>query len=240
MYDDQDLVAPARLELSWILPLYGTAQFVGELMGRIRNAAAGMGIRHEVLLVDDACPAGSGAEAERIAVAYPEARVLRLPRNLGQDSALREGLRACTGEWAVLLDADLQDPPEAVAELWRQRAPGVEAVFAHRVGRYTTRGHHASSRLYRAAIRVVGGLPRGACLFVLLHRPLVEAIASTRRPRISILATIAASRRPGVSIPVPRSPRPSGRSAYGGGKRLAKAAGSLWQMLLARHLRIPL
>lgn len=227
-------------ELSWVLPLYGTAAHLDELLARLTRTAARLDVPYEIVMVDDACPEGSGSRAERAAAEMPLARVLRLPTNHGQDGALREGLRACRGKWAVLLDADLQDPPEAVVELWSQRGPDRDVVFANRVGTYTTRARRLSSRIYRGLVRTMTGLPPGACLFVLVNRRLIDRIAATRRPRVSILAVIAASRSVCRSIPIERALRPSGRSAYDARRRWRKAIGSLWQMALARHLGVEL
>lgn len=225
------------LELSWILPVYRTGEFVDELLRRIAQVSAALAIRHEIVLVDDACPAGGGDIAERAARLHRHVRVLRLPHNLGQDTALREGLRVARGDWAVMLDADLQDPPEALAALWAARAPGIGVLFAARHGGYSSRTRWWTSRLYRAATRWVGRLPRGACLYMLIDRPTIDAIAATRRPRLSMLAAIAGVRTGTICVPIQRDRRPAGRSAYGHLRRLHKAIDSLWQMLLAFRLR---
>ena len=85
-------------QLSWVLPLYRTAAQLEELVARIHCVSAGLRVRHEVILVDDACPEGSGALAMRIAARDPRLRVLRLARNHGQDRALMAGLRLSRGD----------------------------------------------------------------------------------------------------------------------------------------------
>lgn len=227
-------------ELSWIIPMYRTTAHLAELLSRISQAAASMGVTHEIVLVDDACPDGSGVLAGQLIVDFPVARVLRLPHNHGQDGALRAGLRVCLGQWAVLIDADLQDPPEAVAELWSARAPGIDAVLAKRTGRYTSAARHRTSCLYRRLASLVSGLPQGACLFALIHRRLIDHIAATKRDKISILAAIAGARGTCAIAPITRSTRPSGSSAYSTSRRVDKALHSLWQMFLSRRLSVPL
>jgi glycosyltransferase involved in cell wall biosynthesis len=216
--------------------MYRTAAALPELVRGIERTAASCGAISEIVLVDDACPEGSALSASRLPPGAVAVRVLRLERNQGQDGALREGLRACRGRWAVLLDADLQDPPEAVARLWEARSPEIDAVFARRTGAYQAGGRLLTSRMYRRALEWVGGLPYGACLFVMLGRPMIDAITATRSPRIAILAALAAAGRRFVVVPVTRSKRPHGRSAYSARARLAKAARSLWQTFLARRL----
>jgi len=233
-------VRVSRPDLSWVLPLFGTADFVDELVTRIARASDALGVAEEIILVDDACPHGSGRTADAVAKSNPSVRVLHLVSNIGQDSALREGLRLARGAWAVILDADLQDPPEAVAQLWSKRTSNLGAIFAAREGRYTSTGRHFSSRVYRSVMRHLGGLPAGACLFVLVDRAVVDTIGATRRTPISLLASIAACRRPMLSVRVQRSPRLSGESAYPSWMRLRKAAGSIWQAILARRLGLQL
>src|SRR5438105_3933972 len=136
-----------HMQLSWVLPLFRTAPQLDELLARIRMTSEKLALEYEVILVDDACPELCGTLAMAKALCDEHLHVLRLPRNLGQDGALREGLRFARGEWTVILDADLQDPPEAVADLWAARDSSVDAVLARRTGAYTSRGRHFTSRV---------------------------------------------------------------------------------------------
>jgi glycosyltransferase involved in cell wall biosynthesis len=222
-------------ELSWVLPLYRTAAQLEELLARIGAVSRRLAVRSEIVLVDDACPEGCGAQAERIAMRDPDVHVVRHACNQGQDAALRTGLRRSRGRWCVLLDADLQDPPEAVERLWSLREDW-DIVFAQRTGRYSSRGRRLGSRLYRAAAALVGGLPHGACLYVLLSRDVVQRINLAQRPRLSLLALIAATRGRSVCVAIQRDRRRIGVSAYRSRDRWAKAVGSLWQLFAARRL----
>ena len=228
------MTTPA-VQLSWVLPLFRTAAQLHELVARITQVSARMGLAYEIILVDDACPQGSGEIAEQLATRHPHLRVLRLSANGGQDPALRAGLRLARGQWAVILDADLQDPPEALERLWSQRDT-MDAVFTRRTGRYTTFGRRMTSRVYRRAIEFVGGLPRGACLYVLLGRTLVDRINAAQGRRTTLLALIASHRPRSISVSIVRAPRTIGASAYSGLARSRRAARSLWEMFSACHL----
>lgn len=231
-------------QISWVLPLYCTAECLAPLLARIREVSAGLVERYEVILVDDACPQGSGTLAETWAAKDPHVRVLRLPTNQGQDNALRQGLLVSRGEWTVIMDADLQDPPEAVRELWSVRMTGADAVFADRTGRYhSSAGRRLAARLYRVVLAWIGDLPAGACLFALLNRPIVNHVRrsqpSPHHSRISLLAQLAATRGRFASVTVRRAPRFAGTSAYTKRATWAKAARSLWQTFAARRLHRP-
>lgn len=232
----EDVTPDASPQLSWIVPMYRTSDHLDELLARIGATSARMGVPHEVILIDDACPEDSGAAAEEAASARPVVRVIHHARNQGQDGAIRSGLRLCRADWAVAIDGDLQDPPEAVLLLWAAREAGVDAAFANRVGLYTSPGRRFTSLVYRRLASLLAGLPAGACLFLLMNRRLIDRIAATTREQISILAVLAATEGRWASVPITRNPRPSGRSAYSGLRRLDKALVSLWQIVRSRHL----
>jgi polyisoprenyl-phosphate glycosyltransferase len=225
-------------DLSWVVSMYRTSEFVEPLCVRAMETACALNLFCEIVLVDDACPEGSAALAERLTGIYP-IRLHRLIRNQGQDVALRAGVRMCRGQWAFILDGDLQDPPEALAALWPLRSQ-YDAVFADRVGAYESHARLLSSRLYRRSMELVGGLPRGAGLFVLLNRRLVDTIACTHRSRVFILAVLAAARGRYISVRVPRRSRPNGTSSYSFGGRWRKGTMSLCQTIAARHLGMSL
>lgn len=219
-------------QITWLAPLYRTREFVEPLCERVRIVSERLGLRHEIVLIDDACPQRSADEAERIAPRHP-LRLIRLERNGGQDAALHRGLSECRGEWTVMIDADLQDPPEALHLLWAEALSGVEVVFANRHGRYEMRGRLLTSRLYRRLASLLGSLPPGAGLFALMNRRTYQAIAAAPLEG-SLLAAIARVPARRSSVPVLRDARRSGRSAYRGIDRARKAARTLIQLSLAR------
>jgi glycosyltransferase involved in cell wall biosynthesis len=229
----------AAIRLSWVLPLHRTAAQLDELVARIHRVSGELRVPHEIILVDDACPEGSGALAARKAACDPRLRVLRLARNHGQDRALMAGLRLSRGEWTVVLDADLQDPPEAMARLWPACTPAHDAVFARRTGHYSGAGRQATSRLYRALASRIGRLPCGAGLYVALHRGVLGRINAATRGHATLLALIAGARPRCASVDIVRAPRAAGSSSYGPVGRMRKASRSLWELLAMRISPLP-
>jgi glycosyltransferase involved in cell wall biosynthesis len=206
--------------VSVVVPLYRTADALPELHERLSRALAGRSF--ELVLVDDACPAGSGAAAARLAAADDRVRVLSLPRNRGQHAAVLAGLAEARGGWVVALDGDLQDPPEAVPVLLdAAQELGVPVVFAGRRGRYQSRARLLTSRAYKHVLAALTGVPRDAGLFVALDRAVVDEVLRMHGPRRpSVVAMIGCTGAPSRSIPVERAPRASGRSSYGAWGRL--------------------
>src|ERR1700754_273711 len=104
------------MSVATIAPVYRNAATLAELHARIALALADR--PWSLRLVDDACPDGSGAVADALAAEDVRVHATHLPRNGGQHAALVAGLRAESHADAwVLLDADLQDPPESIPHL---------------------------------------------------------------------------------------------------------------------------
>jgi len=207
-------------EITVVVPLYRTAETVPELHARLAAALAGR--TFELVLVDDACPAGSGAAAAARAATDERVRLLSLPRNRGQHAAVLAGLAEARGAWVVAIDGDLQDPPEAVPVLLdTARDLNVPVVFAGRRGRYQSRMRLLTSRAYKHTLAALTGVPSDAGLFVALERPVVEELLRMDGPRRpSVVAMIGCTGAPTRSIPVERAPRASGESSYGAWGRL--------------------
>jgi glycosyltransferase involved in cell wall biosynthesis len=203
-------------DVSVVVPLYRTATTVPELGRRVAASLAGAGLTHELVLVDDACPAGSGEAAEALALEDPRVVALLLPENGGQHAAVLTGLAAARGAWAAVLDGDLQDPPEAIPLLVAAgRDAGVPVVFAGRRGRYQSRARLLTSRLYKRTLSLLAGVPPDAGIFVVLERPAVDRLLAMRtRRRPSLVAMIGCTGLPMLSVPVERAPRPEGESSY--------------------------
>lgn len=226
-------------DLTWVVPLYRTGRQAQELSRRCAEVSRGMGLQHVLLFVDDCCPEQGYRDVEALQANHPEIRLLRLTTNHGQDGAIREALRTTKGP-IVILDGDLQDPPEAVPLLWAKLKEGYDAVFADRTGRYESRLRLASSFAYRRIMERIGHLPRGAGLYVMLNEHTAAALAATTTTPIYLLAALAGTHGQFTSVPVQRAAREQGVSAYTSWRRLRKGLGSTLQTLKARHLGVKL
>ncbi len=203
-------------DVSVVVPMYRTADAVPELGRRLAGALEGAGLTFELLLVDDACPAGSGAAAATLAGADGRVALVSLRQNVGQHAAALAGLACSRGAWAVVMDGDLQDPPEAVPTMLAAgREAGVPVVFAGRRGRYESRARLLTSRLYKRTLSRLAGVPPDAGIYVALERRVVaELLAMRTGRRPSLVAMIGCTGVPMRSVPVERVPRPEGGSSY--------------------------
>jgi glycosyltransferase involved in cell wall biosynthesis len=97
-----------------------------------RTSAALQGIPFELVLVDDGSRDGTGEILDRLAAADPRVRVVFLSRNFGHQTAITAGLDHALGDAVVMIDADLQDPPEVIPKLIEQWRAGADVVYAVR------------------------------------------------------------------------------------------------------------
>lgn len=123
------------MELSVVVPVYGCRDCLAALQERITAALSGFGESYEVVYVDDRSPDRSWPLLAGLAESDPHVRALRLSRNFGQHAAITAGLAKATGRWVVVMDCDLQDPPEEIPRLYARAVEGFDIVFARRVGR---------------------------------------------------------------------------------------------------------
>jgi glycosyltransferase involved in cell wall biosynthesis len=212
------------------VPVYRNAETLPELNHRLRSVLEDERLSYEILFVDDACPAGSLPVLEELARGDPRVAVLALERNVGQHRAVMAGLAHARGRWTVVMDADLQDPPEAIPALLAA-GRGVAAVFGGRRGRYESPFRLLTSRLFKGLLHLICGVPADAGIFVTLNRVMVERLLAMNGPAPFVVAMIGCTGLPMTSVPVVRDPRPSGESAYSTWGRLKSAwRGVAWAL----------
>jgi polyisoprenyl-phosphate glycosyltransferase len=118
--------------LSLVLPLFNEEEVVPALLPRLKTLLDRLPVRAEVIFVDDGSVDGT-ARLLREAVEHdPRLRLVSLSRNFGHQAAITAGLDRAEGDAVVVMDADLQDPPEVVAELVARWQQGFDVVHARR------------------------------------------------------------------------------------------------------------
>lgn len=211
-----------------VVPVYGNEATLARLAGRLAGALTGRDWR--LRLVVDASPDGSAAVARDLAAADGRIAVTVLSANVGQHAALARGLadEPDADAW-VCLDADLQDPPEAVPILLDRLAGGeVDAVFAGRRGVYESPGRRLTGSLHRRVAARLTGLPADAGAFLAMG-PAVRAavLAAMDDGAPSVVLAVGRAGRPVTSVPVARDRRTEGTSAWTPRARLRQSLRSL-------------
>jgi dolichol-phosphate mannosyltransferase len=120
-------------KISVVAPVYNEEAVLPLFYERLRDALERLPCEAEILFVDDGSTDGTGALLEGLASSDHRVRALRFTRNFGHQAALCAGLEHCNGDAVVLIDADLQDPPELIADFYGKWADeGFDVVFGRR------------------------------------------------------------------------------------------------------------
>lgn len=146
----------AVLELSVVVPVYGCAGCLEVLHQRLTSVLASLP-SYEIVLVDDCAPDGAWAVIQRLASRDRRVRGIRLSRNFGQHAAITAGLAECRGKRALVMDCDLQDPPEVIPQLYRKALEGHDIVLARRKRKQQALFRRAASALYFRALGALSG-----------------------------------------------------------------------------------
>ena len=203
--------------LSVVVPAYNEAGSLPALLARLVPVMDGLGLPWELVLVNDGSTDATLDVMQRLRAADPRIALVNLSRNFGKEAATTAGLDHARGDAVVLLDADLQDPPELIPELvaaWRR---GYDTVYAQR------RARHGDTWLKRATAsgfyRVMSQagpvqVPRDTGDFRLMSRRVVVALGGLRERHRFMKGLFAWVGYPSVAVMYDRAPRHAGHSAW--------------------------
>jgi polyisoprenyl-phosphate glycosyltransferase len=174
---------PLEELLSVVVPVYNEAESLPVFHKRLTAALDALDLPAEIIFVDDGSSDTSPMMLDGFCAGDPRVGVLHLSRNFGKEIAMTGGLDHARGDAVVLIDADLQDPPELIPELvarWRQ---GYDVVYAQRWRRYgETWLKRATARVFYYLMSRLGEvrLPENTGDFRLLSRRAVNAVCAIR------------------------------------------------------------
>ena len=201
--------------LSVVAPVYNEQELIEQFYARVTKALAGFDF--ELVLVDDGSRDATPTILQRLASTDPRVHVVYLSRNFGHQTALTAGLDHARGDAVVMLDADLQDPPELIPSMvdhWRAGCDVVYAVREHREGESyfklaTARWFY---KLFDKLTQVE--LQHNSGDFRLLDRRALNALLSMReRSRFLRGMTVWVGYRQ-AAVPYRRDPRYAGETKY--------------------------
>jgi polyisoprenyl-phosphate glycosyltransferase len=210
----------ANCLISVVTPVFRCTASLPELYSRLRSVLDTENLPYEIVFVDDASPDNSSSVLAELTCNDPSVATVALERNVGQQRAVLAGLAQAHGTWIVVMDADLQDPPEAIPTLLSKLQEGFGAVFAGRRGNYESRSRLLTSRAYKWLLHLLCGTPVDAGLYVAMNQTMVNRLLEFEAPCPSVVAMIGCTGLPLASIPIPRAERRDGRSAYTSWKRI--------------------
>jgi dolichol-phosphate mannosyltransferase len=202
------------LKISAIIACYKDEQAIPIMAERLTSCFEKIDVDYEIIFVNDGSPDDTQAVLEGLTATSPRIKGITHSRNFGSQSAFTSGMKLATGDACVLLDGDLQDPPELIEDFYRKWREGYDVVYGVRVKRematITESGYKGFYRLFQSMAYV--RVPLDAGDFSLIDRSVMDVLnALPERDRfIRGLRAWAGFKQTGV--PYVRPERMFGRS----------------------------
>jgi dolichol-phosphate mannosyltransferase len=169
-----------RRKISAVIACYRDGEAVPHMHARLTSVFNKIGVDYEIIFVNDASPDNAREVLAGLAAVDKHVVVINHSRNFGSQSAFTSGMRIATGDGVVLLDGDLQDPPELIELFYEKWMEGYDVVFGERIKREASTplqvAYKGFYRLFRATSYV--SIPLDAGDFSLIDRRVVDVLNS--------------------------------------------------------------
>lgn len=123
-------------KLSLVVPVFNEQEVMPESFRRTRDAMETIGYPYEIIYIDDGSRDGTWDILCQIAAENPQVTALRFSRNFGHQPAVTAGMDAAEGDAVIIMDADLQDPPEVIADMVKAWEQGADIAYGKRLKRH--------------------------------------------------------------------------------------------------------
>ena len=203
--------------ISLVIPCYNEEEVLPELRRRLEEVVSRYTIPFEVVLIDDGSKDNTWPIISQYSLESGFIKAVRLARNFGHQTAITCGLDQTRGEVVVILDADLQDPPELIPEMLERWREGYDVVFGQR---RTRQGESMSKRFfafafYRIFERIAGlHVPRDTGDFRLMDRRAVDALQSLKERHRFVRGMVSWIGYHPLAVPYDRPERFAGTTKY--------------------------
>jgi dolichol-phosphate mannosyltransferase len=206
-----------REVISVVIPCLNEERNVRPLYDRLARTLEGAGVDHEIIFSLDPCTDRTEDVVRELRIEDPRVKLLRLSRRFGQPAATMAGLRMSSGAACVVIDCDLQDPPELIAEMIERWREGFDVVYAQRRSR-------AGETLPKRAVAAVGyrvirrvaevDIPANTGDFRLMSRRVVDEVLRLNETHGFLRGLVALVGFPQTSVLYDRDARTNGQGKY--------------------------
>lgn len=205
------------IEITVVVPVYGCGACLDDLYQRLSATLESLSTSFELVLVDDRSPDGAWERLRAISHADPRVRAYRLSRNFGQAAAITAGLSVSRGRWTVVMDCDLEEPPEEIPRLYAKALEGYDVVRGIRRNGSHPLLRRAASRAYRLLLMETDRHAEYGTLSI-LSRKVVDAylaLQDSAREYVLLLDWLGFEQ---CAIEFEHQQRPTGGSSFTVGK----------------------
>lgn len=203
--------------LSVVIPVFNERSVISQCFSRVSSVLEKLDCRYEIIFVDDGSTDGSTEYIQRIALTSPNTRLIKLSRNFGKEAAMTAGLDQAKGDAVIIIDADLQDPPELIPEMvaaWKRGADTVVMKRGSRAGESLFK--RASAHCFYRILNRLSDLtiPEDTGDFRLLSRKAVNTLAKLPERSRYMKGLFAWIGLPVEVITYDRAPRAAGETKW--------------------------
>jgi len=202
---------------SVVVPVYNEVEGIDAFHARCSAAMEAIGDRFEIVYVDDGSKDGSWLKLQSIAEADDRVRLVRFSRNFGHQLAITAGIEHATGDTVTVIDSDLQDPPEVIAQFVARWREGADIVYGARSVRHGESWFKlASAKVFYRVMRSLSDvdMPLDAGDFRLLSRRAAEALKSMPEHHRYVRGMVAWLGFDAVEVEYVRDARVAGVTKY--------------------------
>lgn len=224
------------MRVSVVVPVYNEERTIAELLARLRSTLATIGQGpHEIIMVDDGSTDRTAEILQRETEQDPGLMGIVFSRNFGHQAALTAGLDHSSGDVTIVMDGDLQDPPEAIPLFLEKYHEGFDVVYAQRVQRKESWWLCLCYHLFYRIIGTLSGvqLPLDAGDFGLMSARVVEQLRRMPEHHRYLRGLRAWVGFPQTGVPIPRAARYAGEPKYTAAKLLKLAFDGIFSFSIA-------
>jgi glycosyltransferase involved in cell wall biosynthesis len=202
-----------------VVPVYNEAEVLPEFWRRLQAVMQDCpDYRFHAVFVDDGSRDRSYAILQQIAARDERLSAIRFSRNFGKEAAMTAGIDYADADWTVIIDADLQDPPELIPDMLRRAGEGYDMVLAHRTSRHGESWHKQFfSHLFYRLMGILNpgfDLPTDTGDYRVMSRRAIAALARLRESNRFMKGIFAWIGFPTSKVAYERDPRYSGKSKF--------------------------
>ncbi len=217
------------VDLSAVIPVFNEEANLEELYRRLTAVLGILGGSYEIIFVDDASADRSRKIIEHLCSQNAKVKGVLFAKNFGQHVAITAGLDHAQGKAVILMDADLQDPPESIEEMYKKFQEGYDIVCAVRECRGDPFYRGIAAKMFYAVFRLVSrvNIPPDSGVFRIISRRVVEKLNTCPQRHRFITGWISALGFSQAVVRIKRDARHGGKTQYNFLKLFRLAFGGL-------------